>query len=578
MKTSSFYVQTLKDPPKDAEVMSHQLMVRAGLIRKLASGIYTLLPLGLKVMRKFEAIVREEMNAIGAQECEMPSILPSELWRKSGRWDLYGKELLRVTDRAGREFCYGPTHEEVVTELVNEFTHSYKQLPVTLYQIQSKFRDEIRPRFGLMRAREFAMKDAYSFHESEDCLNALYLKMSGAYEKIFARCGLKFQSVEADSGSIGGSESREFMVLASAGEDEVLVCSETGLASNVEAAKTLASQNPPKPSAERIPATFSELHTPDMKTIEALEKGVGVSPDKVLKTIAYKSEIEESVTYIAAVISGENDLNELKLKSYLGVDHLSFATEDEVRDHFGSEPGYLGPLGLSEKLRLILDHGLEMSSTYMVGANKKDYHIDQVSIADFPQHFEVADLRKAKPGDLSPHSEKGTYASMRGIEVGHVFKLGDKYSEAMSASFLNAQGKPSSFLMGCYGIGIGRTVAAAIEQSHDDKGIVWPKALSPFDCHMVVINAKDKELLSKAYNMYEDLHSNGIDCYLDDRNESPGFKFKDADLLGVPIQVILGKRFLSEGIIEIKERGTGNVKDVTSAELVSHLRIICHGC
>ena len=564
MRFSSFFCPTLKETPKEAEVVSHQLMMRAGMIRKVASGIYAYLPLGLRVLRKFESIVREEMERSGAIEVSLPSVIPAQLWEKTGRWTKYGKELLRIKDRHDNEFCYGPTHEEVITDLASYAIRSYKQLPLNLFQIQTKFRDEIRPRFGLMRGREFTMKDAYSFHETDQCLDKTYNDMRVAYQRIFSRCGLTFREVHADSGAIGGSESAEFMVVAATGEDEILVSSNSDFASNVEAAPTLAC---PASESENH-SNIEDVHTPDSKTIEEVSSFLKCGPENCIKSLVFHAD--DNVVLV--LIRGDHDVSETKLQSYLGVDRLEKVTDNTIFTSLGSHQGYIGPVNLAKQIDIYVDHSLDFGAAFVVGANKEGYHLKNMVISrDLSDlKINVGDFRSAKAGDVCP-VDSGTYESIRGIEVGHVFKLGKLYAEALDASFLNENGKSETMTMGCYGIGVGRSVAAAIEQNHDDKGIIWPASLAPFEVVVIPIG-KDDQIKDEAERLYQELLTQGIDVLLDDRPGSPGVKFKDAELMGIPIQCIVGRTFTSQGKYECVTRHDNEKNEVDASSISNWLK------
>lgn len=549
---SELLAPTLREDPGEAEIISHKLLIRAGMIRKLAAGIYYYLPLGYRVIRKVENIVREEMNKSGAQEVFLPSLIPSELWKESGRWDLYGRELLRIKDRNEREFCYGPTHEEVITELVRSNIKSYKELPINLYQIQTKFRDEIRPRFGLMRAREFSMKDAYSFHETEECLDKTYRKMKETYSNIFLGCGLDFAVVEADVGMMGGSESMEFMVKAPSGEDVIVYCDKCNYAANVEAAKSYPADYKPELSHDEN-ENIQEIHTPAVKTIEELTSFFKCGPENFIKSLLYEAIYGNDFKVIMALIRGDHEINETKLKNYLKADHLMLAKEEEVKKVTGAEVGFAGPVRL-KNVEIVADIAImEMKSGY-TGANKDNYHLKNIKPGiDFkPNH--VVDIRHAKDGDVCPKCQKGKYKLIRGIEVGHIFKLGLKYSISMSATFLNKEGEAKPFIMGCYGIGIGRTAQAAVEHSFDSDGIIWPVPIAPYHVDIVLIDVNNKEHVRTAEEIYSKLSVEGIEAVIDDRDERPGVKFKDADLIGFPLKIILGEKALKNGEVEIKNR------------------------
>ena len=547
MRYSQYLLPTLKETPGDAEVLSHQLMLRAGMIRKVAAGIYNYLPMGLRVVRKVEEIVREEMNRAGAIELLMPSVVPADLWQKSGRWEQYGKELLRIQDRKETDFCFGPTHEEVVTEIVRGTINSYRQLPINLYQIQTKFRDEIRPRFGLMRGREFIMKDAYSFDLDDAGADLSYEKMYQAYRRIFERCGLKFRAVEADSGTIGGAFSHEFMVLAESGEDAIVSCDSCEYAANVEKAELRA------PVGEAPPPTqpLGKVATPNLKSIEDVAKFLKEEPRTMVKTLVLQTDQDEVV---AVLLRGDHKLNEIKLCNYLDCNHLQLADEALVRKVTGAPTGFSGPIGLT--CRVLADQDLAVMSDFGLGANEENFHLTG---ANYGRDFTVeafVDLREAEAGDACPRCE-GRLESWRGIEVGHVFKLGTKYSEAMQASVLDDQGQERTLVMGCYGIGMGRTAAAAIEQNNDDFGIIWPISIAPFQVIVTILNPNDQAVLEAGESIYEQLLEQGIEVLLDDRDERPGSKFKDADLLGIPFRVNVGSRGLKEQSYELQERRSG---------------------
>ena len=545
MRYSSYFIPTQKEAPADAEIISHQLMVRAGMIRKLTSGIYTYLPVGLRSIRKVEDIVREEMNRAGAIEVLMPSVQPAELWQESGRWEYYGRELLRFKDRHDREACMGPTHEEVITDLVRKEIHSYKQMPINLYQIQTKFRDEIRPRFGIMRGREFIMKDAYSFDVDEDGANKSYEAMYRAYERIFKRCGLKFRPVEADSGTIGGSHSHEFMVLAESGEDQIVNCTACDYAANLERAEVKETEVA-SPDTDGFEA-LGRVDTPDQRTIDEVAEFLKISSKQLVKTLVYRVDEEP----VAVLIRGDHELNDAKLKNALDAQSVEMASERVVKEATGAPLGFAGPVGL--KIKVVADNAVKAMKNFVVGGNEKDLHFQNANLErDFkPSLF--GDLRTIAPGDACPRCG-GSIAFGRGIEVGHVFKLGIKYSEAMKAVFLNEQGKERPMIMGCYGIGIGRTVAAAIEQNHDKDGIVFPVPVAPFEVTILPLQMHNEEVVAAASKIYDDLLSMGIDVLLDDRDERAGVKFKDADLLGIPVRVTVGSRGLKNGEVEVKLR------------------------
>lgn len=545
MRTSQLLLPTLREDPGEAETVSHRLMLRAGLIRKVAAGIYTYLPLGLRIIRKVEQIVREEMNRAGAQELLMPIASPAELWRETGRWGYYGKELIRFKDRHERDFCLGPTHEEVITDLFRREVRSYRQLPLNFYQIQTKFRDEIRPRFGLMRGREFIMKDAYSFDKDEPAARLSYQKMYDAYHRIFARCGLNFRAVEADTGLIGGTSSHEFMVLADTGEETVVYSEPGTYAANVERAEVL----PPNGESKEALLPLRSVNTPGCRTVEEVTKFLKVDASKLVKTLLYSTGSET----VAVLIRGDHDANEIKLKRLLGVTDVELASPATVEKMTGAPVGFAGPVGLN--IRIVADHAVKASANSVVGGNRLDTHLVNVNC---PRDFRVeqfADLRNARAGDPSPRKD-GILKTTKGIEVGHVFMLGTKYSQAMNASFLDPNGKECLAVMGCYGIGIGRTAAAAVEQNHDDKGIVWPFPIAPFHVHLISLG-QSAAVIEAATAVYAALEAVGLEILWDDRDERAGVKFNDADLIGAPYQVIVGDKGLAEGLLEVKSRNTG---------------------
>ena len=553
---------TTKEIPSDAEVVSHRLMLRAGLIRKVASGIYNYLPAGLRVLRKVEGIIREEMDRAGAQEVLMPSVIPAELWKESGRWDAYGKELLRFRDRADREFCLGPTHEEVITDLVRREVRSYRQLPLNLYQIQDKFRDEIRPRFGLMRGREFFMKDAYSFDADEEGAAGSYQKMYDAYSRIFRRMGLAFRAVEADTGPIGGKSSHEFMVIADSGEDAIVSCGACEYSANVEKAE--CGPEGSVPAATPAPGPPRKVPTPGKRTIGEVSAFLGIAPGLFFKTLLFETDKGD----VAVVLSGKHEVNEVKVKNRLGADWVKLAGEERVREITGAPSGYAGPVGLSA--RVLADHSVRGIASGATGANEKDAHlVDVVPGRDFlPESY--ADLRLVEEGDRCPRCS-GPIRFSRGIEVGHVFRLGTKYSVALSATYLDAFGKEQPIVMGCYGIGVGRTAAAAIEQHHDDDGIVWPISIAPFEACVLPVNTKNDGLVKEAERVGEELSARGIEVLFDDRDERAGIKFKDADLVGIPLRVTFGEKNYEAGCAEIRDRKTGRTDRVEISEVVARV-------
>ncbi len=544
MRYSQYLLPTLKETPSDAEVISHQLMLRAGMIRKVAAGIYNYLPLGLRSIRKMERIVREEMDRAGAIELLMPMTIPAELWEESGRWKEYGKELLRLKDRKEADFCLGPTHEEVVTDIVRGTVRSYRQLPLNLYQIQGKFRDEIRPRFGLMRGREFIMKDAYSFDLEEAGADAAYEKMYQAYRRIFERCGLRFRAVEADTGNIGGTSSHEFMVLAESGEDSIVSCDSCEYAANVEKAELRQSAATAAPPA----ASLQKVLTPSRKSVEEVAEFLGTTPDRLVKTLIVETDTGEIV---AVLLRGDRELNDIKLSRLLGCNWAELASEETVLKVTGAPSGFAGPVGL--KLRILADWEVREMSDAVAGANEKDAHFTGVNPErDFAVEA-YADLREAVAGDPCPRCE-GRLEVWRGIEVGHVFKLGTKYSASMGATVLDDQGRERILFMGCYGIGVGRTVAAAIEQNHDENGIIWPMPIAPFQVIVTMVNPNDEQVSLAAEQIHAQLLALGVESLLDDRDERPGSKFKDADLIGIPLRLTVGARALKDGQVELQHR------------------------
>ena len=565
MRYSNYFIPTLKEVPAEAEIASHKLMLRAGMIRKLASGLYTYLPLGLRSIRKVEAIVRQEMNRAGAIELLMPIVQPAELWKESGRWDQYGKELLRLKDRHGRDFCLGPTHEEVITDLIRKNIRSYRDLPINLYQIQTKFRDEIRPRFGLMRAREFIMKDAYSFSATEESLDEIYQSMYKAYCNIFERCGLDFRPVEADTGSIGGHASHEFMVLAETGEDDIACCTSCSFAANTELAEVKTDgrgREPFTPGNESL----KKIETPDKKSVEQVTQFLDKKAKELVKTLIFLADQKP----VAALVRGDHELNEVKLKKVLQADRLEMAGPDVVEKITGAPVGFAGPLGLPSSVRVVADSSVAYMKDFVAGANEQDAHFVGLNWKRDLEPPEVHDIRVITPDDPCPRCG-GTIEIKRGIEVGHIFKLGTKYSEAMGATFLDNSGKERPIIMGCYGIGIGRTVAAAIEQNHDERGIIFPVPISPFEVIVSVINVKDREMLSWAEKLYDGLSCKGIEVLLDDRDERPGVKFKDSELIGIPIRVTVGKKVIKEGVVEVTDRKTMETRLVSVDNVIDEI-------
>ena len=569
MRTSRFPLQTVKETPADAEIASHRLMLRAGMIRKLAAGLYTWLPLGLRVLRKVERIVREEMDRAGALEVSMPAVQPAELWQESRRWDQYGPELLRIKDRHERDFCFGPTHEEIITDLARNELKSYKQLPVNYYQIQTKFRDEVRPRFGVMRAREFLMKDAYSFHLDQDSLGETYQVMYDTYSRIFRRCGLDFRAVQADTGAIGGNASHEFHVLAASGEDAIAFSTDSDYAANIELAEAVAPTDAPAAASEdaRI------IDTPDAKTIADLVEGFGQPIERTVKTLvvaAANPQTGEEQGLVALLVRGDHELNAVKAEKLPGVlSPLRMATEDEIRTAVGAGPGSLGPKDLP--LPCIVDRAAAVAADFSAGANTDGKHWLGLNWGrDLPLP-EVADLRNVMEGDPSPDGA-GRITIARGIEVGHIFQLGTKYSEAMQAKVLDEAGKAVTMTMGCYGIGVSRVVAAAIEQSHDDRGIIWPTAIAPFEVALLPMKyAKSFRVREAVDDLYERLHAVGIEVLLDDRDVRPGFMFADMELIGIPHRVVVGDKHLDNGQVEYKGRGDADMQLIGLDDIVPFL-------
>lgn len=564
---SQLYAPTLRETPAEAELVSHQLMLRAGFMRRSASGMYTFLPLGLRVIRKVEQIIREEMNAIMGQEVLMPIVQPAELWQESGRWGDYGAEMFRLQDRNGRQFCLGPTHEELITALVRSEVRSYRQLPLRLYQIQNKYRDEIRPRFGLMRGREFIMKDMYSFDKDEEGLDASYWAAYHAYERIFKRCGLEVHPVEADSGAIGGDVTHEFMVLAEAGEDFVLFCPDCGYAANVERAEGV-DQPGEAPQDDLQP--LEEVATPKISTINQLCAFLNREPKDCIKTLIYLADGKP----VAALVRGDHNLNEIKLRKLLKCQVLELADAETIGRVTGAPVGFAGPVGL--QVPLYADFAVRQTVNAVVGANKQDYHLLNANLGRDFVVTTFADLREAQPGDPCPRCS-GILEGARGIEVGQVFKLGTKYSKAMGATFLKEDGVETPLIMGCYGIGVGRTVAAAIEKNHDDDGIVWPISIAPYHVVIVPVSMKDPVQAEAAQKLYNELVAAGIETVLDDRDERPGVKFKDADLIGFPIRVTVGPKSLEKGELEIVIRRTKEVRSLPVDQVLAAIREIVEG-
>lgn len=569
MRTSQFFFTTLKEPPADAEVISQKLMLRAGYIKRTAAGIYTWMPLGLRVLRKVENVVREEMNNAGALELLMPAVQPAELWQESGRWEQYGPELLRFKDRHQREFVIGPTHEEVITDAVRRDVKSYRQLPIHLYQIQTKFRDEIRPRFGVMRGREFLMKDGYSFHTSFDDLKREYGNMYETYSRIFTRLGLKFRAVAADTGSIGGTGSHEFHVLADSGEDDIAYCPDSDYAANVELAEAVA------PSTQRATAgeSLKKIATPGKMACADVADFLGVALDRIVKSIAVISEKEDgSTTFALLLLRGDHELNEIKASKIAALNPFRFATEAEVEEHLGCKPGYIGPVAISDRVAVFADRAVAAMDDFVCGANEAGFHLTGVNFGrDLPEP-EVADLRNVVAGDPSPDG-KGKLDILRGIEVGHIFQLRQKYAAALNCAYLDENGKSQIMEMGCYGIGVSRIVGAAIEQGNDEKGIVLPAAIAPFAVCIVPMGYhKSAAIKAAADQLYGALKAAGIDTVLDDRNERPGVMFADMELIGIPHRVVIGERGLKEGQLEYKGRLDAEATMIAQGDILETLK------
>ncbi|MCX7626904.1 MAG: proline--tRNA ligase [Methylophilaceae bacterium] len=563
MRASRFFLSPLKEAPAEAELVSHKLMLRAGLIRRLGSGLYSWMPLGLRVLRKVEAIVREEMDKAGALELLMPAVTPAELWQETGRWDVFGPQMLKLKDRHERDFCFGPTHEEVITDIVRKEIKSYKQLPVNFYQIQTKFRDEIRPRFGVMRAREFVMKDAYSFHTSQESLQQTYAVMHRTYSSIFTRLGLKFRVVAADTGAIGGTGSHEFHVLADSGEDAIAFCPTSDYAANVEMAEALPPATPRQAPAE----TLREVDTPSQTTCEEVAALLGIPLQKTVKLIAVMANDRLHVL----LVRGDHTLNEVKTAKVDGLTGFRFATDAEIRAAFGCPPGFLGPVGLDRgKVRVIADRTVATMSDFVCGANKPKLHLAGVNWGrDLPEPDRVADIRNVVAGDPSPDG-KGTLEICRGIEVGHIFQLGDKYSRAMNATYLDENGETRIMIMGCYGIGVSRIVAAAIEQNHDARGILFPPAMAPFTVAIAAIGFERSEAVrAAALELHDALEAAGVDVLLDDRGERPGVMFADLELIGIPHRINVGERGLKDGVVEYQARSDSEARRIPLNEIVN---------
>ena len=561
MRQSRTLIPTLREVPADAEAKSHQLLLRAGFIRQNTSGVYSYMPLANKVIHKIQSIVREEMEKINAVEMLMPALQQAETWQESGRWYTYGPELMRLKDRHGREFALGATHEEVITSIVRDEVKSYKRLPLTLYQIQSKFRDEKRPRFGLLRGREFIMKDAYSFHSSAESLDETYNDMYQAYTNVFTRCGLNFRPVIADSGAMGGKDTHEFMALSDVGEDTIAYSDQSSYAANIEMAEVKETDAGEQAEMKEL----QEVHTPSVKTIEEVAAFLGISPSDCIKSMLMKADGR----FVLVLTRGDHEVNDVKVKNLLQAEIIEFASAEEVAEITGTEPGFVGPVGLDREIEIFADFAVKAMANAAAGANKTDYHYQNVNISRDAHNVTFADLRFIQEGDPSPDG-KGTIRFAKGIEVGQVFKLGTRYSEAMDATYLDENGRAQPMLMGCYGIGISRTLSAIVEQHHDDKGLIWPLEVTPYDLHILALNMKNDAQVQLAEKLYEDFKANGYDVLFDDRAERAGVKFADSDLIGLPIRITVGKR-ADEGVVEVKIRKTGESFEVAAEELLDFI-------
>ena len=558
MKTSQFFISTLKEAPQDAELKSHQLMVRAGYVKRLSSGLYTWMPIGLRVLRKIENIIREEMNASGAVELLMPAIQPAELWQETGRWQQFGPQMLKINDRHENEFCFGPTHEEVITDIARKELNSYKQLPINFYQIQTKFRDEIRPRFGVMRAREFLMKDAYSFHANENCLQKMYELMFETYNRIFSRIGLQFRSVAADSGAIGGDASHEFHVLADSGEDVIAYSDQSEYAANIEKASTIF-----KKVSKENNAPAEKKHTPEIKTIEALQEFFKIDTQSILKAVVFNQDDELVICFVP----GNREINLVKLEKAIGNNRFRVAKDEELKKH-GLIPGFIGPDG-NEHIRKLFDHSIIEMQNMVCGANEEHYHFTNFQLSNTEKFVDITNVVE---GDVSP-DESGKLKFCRGIEVGHIFQLGKKYSESMQASILNEEGKSQTMTMGCYGIGVSRIVAAAIEQNNDENGMILPKSIAPFELIIVPIGYhKNDNVRTQANKIYVDLLESGIDVILDDRDARPGIMFAESDLIGIPNRLVIGEKSLNENKVEFKSRSDSNSEMINISDLIKFIK------
>ena len=558
MKTSQFFISTLKEAPQDAELKSHQLMVRAGYVKRLSSGLYTWMPIGLRVLRKIENIIREEMNASGAVELLMPAIQPAELWQETGRWQQFGPQMLKINDRHENEFCFGPTHEEVITDIARKELNSYKQLPINFYQIQTKFRDEIRPRFGVMRAREFLMKDAYSFHANENCLQKMYELMFETYNQIFSRIGLQFRSVAADSGAIGGDASHEFHVLADSGEDVIAYSDQSEYAANIEKASTVF-----KKASKENKVPNEKVHTPEITTIEALQDFFKIDTQSILKAVVFNHDDELVICFVP----GNREINLVKLEKVIGSNRFRVAKDEELKKH-GLIPGFIGPEG-NEHVRKLFDHSIIEMENMVCGANEEHYHFTNFQSINTEKFVDITNVVE---GDVSP-DESGKLKFCRGIEVGHIFQLGKKYSESMQASILNEEGKSQTMTMGCYGIGVSRIVAAAIEQNNDENGMILPKSIAPFELIIVPIGYhKNDKVRAQANKIYADLLESGIDVILDDRDARPGIMFAESDLIGIPNRLVIGEKSLNENKVEFKSRSESSPEMINISDLVQFIK------
>ncbi len=574
MRSSQFFFNTQKEAPNDAELASHILMVRAGLIKRLGSGLYSWMPLGLRVLRKVEAIVRDEMNKAGALELLMPAVQPKELWEETGRWAVFGPQMLKITDRHEREFCFGPTHEEVITDIARKEIRSYKQLPLNFYQIQTKFRDEIRPRFGVMRAREFMMKDAYSFHSNFASLEQTYETMFQAYSKVFNRLGLKFRAVKADTGAIGGDGSHEFHVLADSGEDGLAYCDASDYAANVELAEAVATATRKEPNE-----LMQDVETPKQTSCEQVAELLNIGLERTIKAMALIGTLEDGTTqFHLLLIRGDHRMNEIKVNKLDGLKEFRFATEEEVRENLKCPPGFIGPVGVGAHVKVIADRAVAVMSDFVCGANKPKYHLSGVNFGrDLPEPSLVADIRNVVEGDASPDG-KGTLSLCRGIEVGHIFQLRTKYSEAMNATYLDENGQTQVMEMGCYGIGVSRIVGAAIEQGNDDRGIIFPTSMAPFTLAICPIGYEKSEAVKTTANkLHDELLAAGVDVLLDDRGERPGVMFAEADLMGIPHRIVIGERGLAEGEVEYKARTAAEAQSIPMAGLVEFVQNLTRG-